>query len=114
MKNIWMIFLAYAGGFFVVAPLAVLVGSPLALLSTLKKSDFWFGLASFVGAVIAYFFLRWYFVWLDVHFGWYAYLICMVSVMLYEGNRASAGGTPAYATGALLGMIYSLLQHFFG
>jgi hypothetical protein len=112
MSALLLLVLAYLGGFFLVAPLGALAGTLVGFSALLKRSEAWFFAASFVGAVASFLLLRLWFLWLDVSFSWWAYLVCMVSVVLYEGQRASRGGSTLYATGALFGIVASIYWGF--
>jgi len=104
--------LAYLVGFFLVAPLGALAGSILLFGVLLKRSQAWFFAASFAGAIASLLLLRMWHSWLDVSFHWWSYLICMVSVVLNEGRRASGGDSNLYATGSLFGILASIYWGF--
>lgn len=104
--------LAYAGGFFLIAPLGSLASTIVGFGALIKRSEAWFFAASFIGAIASLLLLRIWFSWLDAPFYWWSYLLCMVSVMLYEGQRASGGSSPLYATGALFGIGASIYWGF--
>jgi len=104
--------LAYLVGFFLVAPLGTLAGSILGFGVLLKRSEGWYFAASFAGAIASLLLLRIWFSWLGASFHWWSYLICMVSVVLYEGQRASRGNSNLYATGALFGILASIYWGF--
>jgi len=112
MSEILVLVLAYAGGFILIAPLGSLVGTIIGFGVLIKQSEAWFFAASFVGSIASLLLLRLWFSWLDVSFHWWSYLICIVSVVLYEGQRASHGGSPLYATGALFGIGASIYWGF--
>jgi len=111
--------LTYVIGFFVVAPLASLLGSTLSFLA-LKAP---FGLSvptldGLLGSLIAYFSCFIFFNFMDVEFHWWSYLICILSVVLNEGQRVVAsradgfGPREAAATGCMLGIVIALVIHF--
>lgn len=112
MSSALLTLLAYTGGFFVVAPLGALLGSLVGFGAVLKRSEVWFFAASFVGVIVSFLLLRLWFSWLDVQFHWWSYLICMLSVVLNEGQRASRGDSNLYATGVMFGIAASVYWGF--
>jgi hypothetical protein len=104
--------LAYVVGFIVIAPLGSLVGVIVGFGALFKKFEGWFFVSGFIGAVVSLLVLRLWFNWLEVPFHWWSYIICMVSVILYEGQRAAAGNSPLYATGTLFGILASVYWGF--
>lgn len=112
MSGLLLLLLAYAGGFFLIAPLGSLVGAIIGFGILLKRSEVWFFAGTFVGAIASLLLLRTWFSWLDVPFHWWSFVVCMVSVMLNEGKRASRGDSPLNATGALFGIGASIYWGF--
>jgi hypothetical protein len=112
MSGLLLLLLAYAGGVFLIAPLGSLAGTIVGFGVLLKRSAAWFFAATFVGAIASLLLLRLWFSWLDVPFHWWSYVVCMVSVMLYEGQRASGSDSPLHATGALFGIGASIYWGF--
>lgn len=112
MTGVLILLLAYLGGLFLVAPLGSLVGSIVGFGTALKRSEAWFFVASFTGAVVSFFLLRSWFAWLDVPFHWWSYLISMVSVVLFEGQRAIRGDSSLHAAGTTLGIVASIYWGF--
>ena len=104
--------LAYVFGFIIISPLGSLVGAIVGLGVFVKKSEGWFFASGFVGAVVSLLVLRLWFGWLEVSFHWWSYIVCMMSVVLYEGQRAAAGNSPLYATGTLFGILASIYWGF--
>lgn len=108
-------FIAYLLGAILVAPLATLLATPIALLMAVKRTLFWPGTAGFVGALLAYLALSVTFQLLEAKFHWYSYLLCMLPVFMNEGQRVQRepgeafGPEKANATGIFLGVITSLL-----
>ena len=112
MSGLLLLVLAYTVGFFMIAPLGSLAGTIIGFGVLIKRSEAWFFAASFVGAIVSLLLLRIWFSWLDVSLHWWSYLMCMVSIMLYEGKRAIGGSSPLHATGALFGIGASIYWGF--
>jgi len=112
MSDLLSLLLAYAGGFFLIAPLGSLAGTIVGFGILLKRSELWFFAGTFVGAIASLLLLRSWFMWLDVSFHWWSFSVCMVGVMLNEGKRASRGDSPLNATGALFGIGASIYWGF--
>ena len=112
MSGVLLTMLAYVAGFLIVAPIGTLAGTVVGFGVLLKRSEGWFFASSFVGAIVSLLLLRFWFSWLDVSFNWWSYLVCMLSVILYEGQRASRGGSNLHAAGTMLGMVASIFWGF--
>jgi hypothetical protein len=109
--QVLMWILAVGVGAMVIAPLASAAGGLIGLGSLAFKSEFWFAAGTAVGAMVAYWVLKYWFGWLGVPYAWYDYILCMAMVVINDGNRAGRGESSMYATGTLMGMVASITTH---
>jgi hypothetical protein len=109
---------AYLLGAILIAPLAMLLATPIGFLMALRRTLFWPGASGFVGALLAYYAVNVTFQLLDASFHWYSYLLCMFPIFVNEGKRTQRetgntfGTEKASAAGVFFGFIFSLLTHF--
>ena len=110
--QVLMWILAAGVGAMVIAPLAAAAGGLISFGRLAAKSEFWFAAGTAVGAMVAYWVLKYWFGWLDVPFAWYDYILCMTMVVINDGSRAGRGESSMYSTGTLFGIVASLASHF--
>lgn len=110
----WEIIAAYAAGLFLVGGAGAMIGGLVGFGALLYRNDFWSWAAGFSGSALAYLIGKTLFGWLGVEFAWYAYLLCMLPVILNDGTRIGRDGPEfgpekRHAFGTFCGIVAALL-----
>jgi len=111
---------AYVLTFFIIAPISGFLPTitiiPLGLFIPFPKP---LGiLASICTAFIAYYLTKTLFDWLNVHFGWYSFLVAFIPMLMNNLRRAAAepidsiGLEKAYVIGDIIGCIAVIFIFF--